>query len=522
MDRQAKVTYNDGSTIEIIYDDDGNVTERDETSGVTTKITGYTYDKLNRLTREDFPDSSSNVYGYDNVGNLTSFQDASGTTSYSQSNSNLLSGLTEPGASASYAFGNDGNAFRNTTTFPNGVVVTLSHDGIGRITKLVAKKNTTTLKDVTYEYLKAGADTEQLQKMTDNLTSDVTTYAYDVLNRLTDAWTKNGASTVRRYQYTLDGNGNITQRIVTSGGTTTTTTYAYNANNQLCWAYTGTSSNGCGSAPSGATTYSYDADGNQTATANPSTSSSYNAKNQTTSLLGTSMGYLGDGQNELITDGTASLHNSILDTTSRTVSGTTDYFTRDDQGVLLADRGSSSTKYYLLDPLGSVIATTNSSGAVSATYSYDPYGNSIGTAPSPFGYAGGYRTTSGLYHYGARYYDPTNQRWTQQDPLNQADDLRQANRYGYAGEDPINAADPSGLCFPSTLCRIADWIHKKGKQYDTVVRYACYGGAVLGTAKAVRTLYRVVNGVKVVLSRTTLTGAAAAVACGARGLADGP
>jgi hypothetical protein len=95
------------------------------------------------------------------------------------------------------------------------------------------------------------------------------------------------------------------------------------------------------------------------------------------------MGYLGDGQNELITDGNASLHNSILDTTSRTVSGTTDYFTRDDQGLLLADRGPSSTKYYLLDPLGSVIATTNSNGAVSASYGYDPYGNSIGTAPAP-------------------------------------------------------------------------------------------------------------------------------------------
>jgi YD repeat-containing protein len=61
LDRLTQITYNDGSTISLTYDDDGNVTERDESSGVTTKITGYTYDKLNRLTREDFPDGSSNV-----------------------------------------------------------------------------------------------------------------------------------------------------------------------------------------------------------------------------------------------------------------------------------------------------------------------------------------------------------------------------------------------------------------------------------------------------------------------------
>jgi RHS repeat-associated protein len=465
MDRQAQVTYDGGSTVAISYDNDGNPTQRVETAG-STRTTTYTHDKLNRLTREDFPDGSFNVYGYDNAGNLTSFQDASGTTSYTQSVSNLLSGLTEPGASSSYSFGNDGNAFRNTTTFPNGVVVTLSHDGIGRITRLVAKKGSTTLKDVSYGYTKtSGADTEQLRTMTDNVSNDVTSYSYDVLNRLTDAWTKNGSTTVRRYQYTLDGNGNITQRVVTVGTTATTTTYAYNQNNQLCWAYTGTSSNGCGSPPSGATTYSYDANGNQTGTGSPSTSLSYNAKDQTTSLFGTSMGYLGDGQNELITDGTASLHNSILDTTSRTVSATTDYFTRDDQGLLLADRGPSSTKYYLLDPLSSVIATTNASGAVSASYAYDPYGNSIGTAPSPFGYVSGYRAAGGLYHFGARYYGPSDQRWTQVDAISDPADLNDSNGYTYAGGDPTDLTDPAGTVPARDPCQYQPYKHVSRRNY---------------------------------------------------------
>jgi RHS repeat-associated protein len=156
------------------------------------------------------------------------------------------------------------------------------------------------------------------------------------------------------------------------------------------------------------------------------------------------MGYLGDGQNELITDGSASLHNSILDTTGRTVSGTTDYFTRDDEGHLLADRGPSSTKYYLLDPLDSVLATTNSSGAVSASYSYDPYGNSIGSSPSPFGYVSGYRTTGGLYHFGSRYYNPADQRWTTPDPIREDEDNARSDAYAYVGGDPINQVDANG------------------------------------------------------------------------------
>jgi RHS repeat-associated protein len=57
----------------------------------------------------------------------------------------------------------------------------------------------------------------------------------------------------------------------------------------------------------------------------------------------------------------------------------------------------------------------------------------IAPPPSPYGYSSGYRTTSGLYHYGARYYNSTDQRWTQQDPLQQTANLTEADLYAYAG-----------------------------------------------------------------------------------------
>lgn len=61
-----------------------------------------------------------------------------------------------------------------------------------------------------------------------------------------------------------------------------------------------------------------------------------------------------------------------------------------------------------------------------------------------FRHAGGDRTP-GTYHAGMRWYDTGIMRWTQRDPLDQAGDLAEANRYGYVGGDPVNLTDPTGM-----------------------------------------------------------------------------
>lgn len=43
------------------------------------------------------------------------------------------------------------------------------------------------------------------------------------------------------------------------------------------------------------------------------------------------------------------------------------------------------------------------------------------------------------------HYNPAIGPFTQQDPLDQITDLRQGDRYLYAGNDPVNLIDPSGL-----------------------------------------------------------------------------
>jgi RHS repeat-associated protein len=122
------------------------------------------------------------------------------------------------------------------------------------------------------------------------------------------------------------------------------------------------------------------------------------------------------------------------------------FYGRDNTGTLISVRDANATSYPLYDGQGSISALTNSSGTITYTYTYDPYGrqtHATGTNAQPFGYNAGY-TTGGLVHYGARLYDPAIGRWTQQDPLNQAADLSNGNRYVYVGDDPLNASDPSG------------------------------------------------------------------------------
>ena len=49
---------------------------------------------------------------------------------------------------------------------------------------------------------------------------------------------------------------------------------------------------------------------------------------------------------------------------------------------------------------------------------------------------------TGLYHVGARAYDPRIARWLQRDPIDASSG--DPNLYRYAGNDPVNYRDPTG------------------------------------------------------------------------------
>ncbi len=98
------------------------------------------------------------------------------------------------------------------------------------------------------------------------------------------------------------------------------------------------------------------------------------------------------------------------------------------------------------DQLGSVRILTDSSGAVRATFTYDPNGSltaSTGSVTTPFAFAGQYRDReSGFYYLRARYYDPATAQFVSRDPAV----ATMLSPYRYVSGDPVNATDPLGLC----------------------------------------------------------------------------
>jgi len=85
---------------------------------------------------------------------------------------------------------------------------------------------------------------------------------------------------------------------------------------------------------------------------------------------------------------------------------------------------------------------------------FDPYGSATqtsvgsngGTTQNPYSFHAGLQDRStGYIKFGARWYDPATGTWTQQDTYNAPLSPGNANRYLYAGGDPINVADPTGL-----------------------------------------------------------------------------
>lgn len=108
--------------------------------------------------------------------------------------------------------------------------------------------------------------------------------------------------------------------------------------------------------------------------------------------------------------------------------------------------------FYLYDPLGSVIALSDETGALVETYEYDEWGRCRalpGTLEQPFRFTGReWDEESGLYCFRARYYDPVTGRFLTPDPLGggtAAGD--RPGRYCYVHNNPLSHTDPLGLFF---------------------------------------------------------------------------
>jgi YD repeat-containing protein len=154
-------------------------------------------------------------------------------------------------------------------------------------------------------------------------------YTYDALNRLISAEYSNGTA----FTYTYDAAGNVLTYAVTHYGITKTTTYTYDAANRLIIVTSQSSS----------TSYTYDGLGNRY-------QQTVNGQATTYTL-----------------DLNASLTQVLSDGTNTYLYGAT----------RIAQQNGTDTEYYLGDALNSVRQLTNSTGDVTLTRVYDPYGSTI-------------------------------------------------------------------------------------------------------------------------------------------------
>ena len=244
------------------------------------------------------------------------------------------------------------------------------------------------------------------------------------------------------------------------------TTRQFNAADELCWTVPGSSSNACGTAPTGATTYGYDPRGNRTSQVPPSgaaTCSAYDQADRLTSLVtGTgsscqspttvaTYGYDASGlrMSKRVGGSTTTepwdVSGSLPLLLSETSGGVATDYAEAPGGLPLEQISAGATLWYHHDQLGSTRVITNASGAGVATYQYDPYGTTVsstGRVANPLRYAGQYKDVeTELYYLRARYYDPKTAQFLAVDGAV----AKTMQSYSYASANPVNLADPTGL-----------------------------------------------------------------------------
>jgi RHS repeat-associated protein len=461
------------------------------------------YDSLHRPYATVFNGTQSNViyYSFDNNGNLLSLWNQNGTVSYTYDSRNRV--LTEDYSFTYSSFGGRELIFNYTYSgetlsriiypdYPVGLKVNYTYDALGRVTRTFTPGNSwnyamlyyyptdrvrsitygnnlyanytydsmsrpsiitltkpgtpsTTLLSLSYNYTNTG--TVSLVKGQVNGITDNEQYAYDNLQRLTNATlTKGSTQTTLAYQYDWVGNRFWQKQ---NGAVTT---YSYNnANNQLTSSTSGST----------ITRYSYDRNGNlltKNVTAGGTSHWVYKWDpagylDKVSNDNGVQGVYLYDGNNRLVgsLEGGCSFYGYLgTETLSQGICWTSSVDYVFAGGIRIAKITGSTVNYYHADMEGSTRLVTSSTGSVLFADTYLPFGQDNGT---PTGSETNKFTgkpvsaTTGLYYEYSRWYDASIGRFISQDSYpGYLPNPQSLNHYVYVQNQPTVLTDPTGAC----------------------------------------------------------------------------
>jgi len=469
LNRLVQKTLPGGEVVSFAYDVNGNLTLAQDADSQLT----FQYNALNRLTRVDTAataaqPASRTDYLYDLNGNRTQYSATVGTgghfLTYAYDALNRLtrvsSGFSGFGGAPTFTY--DALSRRTSMTLPSGAIANYTYDAASQLTSLVHSLSGNPIGSLNYIYDAVGNRTAMTEVAGTN------SYAYDPLNRLTQAAhpqptnpaesfaydpvgnrTSSHLATGQvhdaanrlledsNFTYTYDENGNVTSKTSRLSGEVTT--YTYDAENQLIRV----------DRPGIVAEYRYDALGRRI------------EKN----VNGVSTRYAYDNEDIAVELDGANIIQALY------IHGP-----GIDEPLLLGRFGADGTVVYHADGLGSISTLTDLNGNPVRSYTYDAFGRIVaqtGTFSNPYTYTGReLDPESGLYYYRARYYDPNSGRFLTEEPIRFAGGS--TNFYVYVGNNPIRFIDPLGLFafgFSLDLSTINPFTSTGGGTYGINLQY---------------------------------------------------
>ncbi len=396
------------------------------------------YDNDSRVTSIKDGRGQSLTRAFNSRGYLTKQIDGRGTLEYGYDKLGRLTSLTDPQSKAlSFAYDPEGDL--TEVKRPNGVTTTNVYDDAGRLAETTSKEELgSTLEALEYGYDPAG---NVVNKFDARLEQE-TTFAYDVLNRITEFNPPGEGST----GYDYDEAGNRTE----AGSTT----YSYNVLNQLTSASNGT-------------TYSYDGAGRVTGIEKGAEETTYEwdpldhlVKAEGPSETAT---YAYDGLERLSErksgEATQVTHyGDLTDLASYDANGEGEITTSYVQGArgLLEQRSGGTTDYPIADAHGDITAIAGPTGGLESRQTYDPWGVQLSGPSLEMGYLGAPERradpVSGLIQMGERSYSASLGAFLSEDPVfGHVGISASVDRYLYVWDNPLNRYDLNGrdVCVPS-------------------------------------------------------------------------
>ena len=482
----TKVTYPDAEYTQYAYDNMGNVSTFTDCKGNDTT---YTYDDMHRLTQVQYEDQSTVSFTYDLNSNRTKMEDDVPNTNdyveYSYDHWNRLTTETRHISTSTYAVSYQYDVCNRITTltYPDSMQILYSYDDLNRVTgikRYIDGSNDEILMD-NIQY-----DTENLLTQFDYGNDLQATFSYDSRDRLSALDVKNGSTSYLDLDYTYDSSNNITQLV--NGWRDTSDTWHSETES---YSYDGLDRLTSASCTSWSHTYTYDKVGNRTA--KDSVTYTINTVNEVTALSdGTSFTYDSNGNRTQKTKGTdtwvytydyanrltkveensATTGEYVYDgdgkrlqaiessvTTTYICAGANILYEENSSGVadyiygphgMLAKRTTinqeSHTYFYHADHLGTIRLVTDENKGRVESATYHPFGGVSQEGSEHYLFTGKEKDSTGLYYFGARYYDPEIGRFLTRDTLNGTlSNPQSLNKYTYCFNNPLKYIDPSGL-----------------------------------------------------------------------------